>query len=479
LLADTEAVPSTRRDITTIPDTPSGKSLKGWLQALGSGKTEVLQAFLEANYDAQQLKRRSARDRALIQMEFLAGFGQRQPLKLINSTPWETTVLGEAAVLEDWTKVTLRVSPEAPHQIVAVINEPVAPPKDIVQSVQPEEVVPRLQRYARKMADSDRFSGVVLLARKNDVLFSQAYGQADKSKRLPNQMETRFGLASMGKMFTAVAIAQLVEAGKFSYNDSLAHVLPDYPNREVAAKVTIHHLLSHTAGLGDFFDKPGISDPGVKRERPRDHFRFFANDPLKFEPGTSWEYSNAGYMVLGEVIERVSGQEYHAYVQQHIFQRAGMTRTGYALGSTSAPQLAVGYTKMDGDEWKPGPSDGGGSAAGGGYSTATDLLRFARALLDHRLLNEQSVQAITTSKAKANFAPNAAYGYGFMIQNANGTTSFGHGGGFPGVCTEMNIYPKEGVVFIVLSNYDPPTANKIAQRMQEMMPAVVRLVAQP
>ena len=456
-----------------IPDTPSGQRMKGWLQALSSGNMETLQAFIEENYEPQQLQRRSALDRARMEMDFLEGFGQRHPVRLIKSTPLETTVEGEAAVLEDWKKLTLRVSPDAPHRVVALMSEPAEPPASWKEKFRSQQPLSHLQNYASKLAHADRFSGVVLLAKNDKVLLSQAYGQADRSKALPNRMETRFGIASMGKMFTAVAIAQLVEAGKLRYDDTIAKVLPDYPNREIAEKVTIHHLLSHTSGLGDFFDKPGFAEPGLPLLRPRDFFRLFASDALKFEPGKGWDYSNAGFIILGAIIEHVSGQDFHSYVRQHIFQPAGMTQTGYAVsaspGTRTISDLAIGYTKMGSAQWKPGPSDGAGGPAGGGFSTAGDLLRFAHALLGHHLVSSQSLNMMTTGKAVANFAPDAEYGYGFMLQGGHGEKSFGHGGGFPGVCTQMDIFPLSGTVCIVLSNYDPPGANKIAVRAREVI----------
>ena len=457
---------------TSIPDTPSGRRLQGWLQAIRSGNVATLQAFIEANYEPQDLARRPARDRARMEMSFLQGFGERYPVQVVESTPWEITIVGEAALFEDWKKLTLKVSPSAPHHIVALMSMPAEPPVDLQRSLRKHSLplTREVERYASKLAKADRFSGVVLIAKQEKILLKQGYGHSNKGKPLPNQMETRFGIASMGKMFTAVAIAQLVEAGKLRYEDTIAQVLPDYPNRDIAGKVTIHHLLSHTAGLGDFFDELGRAKPGTVLQRPRDYFPLFADDPLQFEPGQGWSYSNAGFIVLGAIIEQISGQEYETYIRRHIFEPAAMKQTGYATGSAVAA-LAVGYSKMQSDEWKPGPSDGAGGPAGGGFSTAGDLLRFAQALFGHRLINAKSLNILTTSKASADFAPGAKYGYGFMLLGDDSGHSFGHGGGFPGVCTQLDIFPQSGLVSIVLSNYDPPGGNKIAERIREIVAA--------
>src|SRR5262249_10815599 len=149
--------------------------------------------------------------------------------------------------------------------------------------------------------------------------FQKAYGLADRDKKIPNDLNTRFRLGSMNKMFTSVAIAQLVQQGKMSYNDTVAKLLPDYPDKDIAAKIAVHQLLTHTSGLGDFFG-PEFREKKDTLHGLNDYLKLFAGKPLKFEPGKGWAYSNAGMIVAGLIVERVSGQNYYDYVREHIFK---------------------------------------------------------------------------------------------------------------------------------------------------------------
>jgi CubicO group peptidase (beta-lactamase class C family) len=180
---------------------------------------------------------------------------------------------------------------------------------------------------AAGLAHAGLFSGAVLIARHDRVLFSHAYGLADRKRRIPNTVRTRFRIGSMNKMFTAVAILQLVEAGKVKLTAPLGTYLPDYPNRQVATTVTIHQLLTHTGGTGDIFG-PAFDAHRKALRTLDDYVRLYGKRGLEFEPGSSWAYSNYGFLLLGVVIQRVTGQSYYHYVQQHVYAPAGMTRSG-------------------------------------------------------------------------------------------------------------------------------------------------------
>jgi CubicO group peptidase (beta-lactamase class C family) len=464
----------TIQGLSAIPNTPSGSRLKDWLKAVSTGDLETIIAFMNSHYDAEDLKQFPARDRAMGVMNGFYHFGAKHPIRVVQSGELETAIEGEAALSEQWLRVKIFVSPKGSHFISGVMIEPIEPPAEWAEKkvASSRDLISRMERFVQDMANSDLFSGVVLVAKGNKVLFQQAYGYADKERKIKNSMDTRFGLASMGKMFTAVSIAQLVEAGKLRYEDKLIKVLPDYPNKAVAEKITVHQLLTHTSGLGDFFDKPGIFEALPRLKGPRDYFPFFANDPLRFEPGMGWDYSNAGFVVLGAIIEQVSGQDYSSYVQEHVFRPAGMTHSAHDTIHGKVPNLAVAYSFEGGDTQRRGNivSDTGGPA-GGGASTAGDLLHFAQALLSHRLVNAKSLETMTTPKAKVIYEKDEDYGYGFMLRNENGHPVFGHGGGFPGVCTQMDVYPKDGYVVVVLSNYDPVMGYTIANKVRRMVAA--------
>ena len=223
------------------------------------------------------------------------------------------------------------------------------------------------------------------------LCLEKAYGLANKDTNTPNKIDTKFNIGSMNKMFTGVAIAQLAERGKLSFNDTVGKLLPDYPNKEVA-KVTVHQLLTHTSGMGSYHNEAYFSNLD-KMKTVGDPLRLFVNDRLAFEPGTRWQYSNSGYVVLGLIIEKVSGQDYFDYVKQHIFKPAGMVNTDSYEISKSVPNLALGYTRM---QFGRGPDPSGprrqnsrpakGSPAGGGYSRVEDMLKFSVALRSERLL---------------------------------------------------------------------------------------------
>ena len=307
-------------------------------------------------------------------------------------------------------------------------------------------------------AANDQFSGAALVAQDEDVLLEAAYGLADRAQNLPNQVDTKFNLGSMNKMFTAVSILQLMEAGKLSLDDTLLQHLPDYPNPEVAAQVTIHQLLTHTSGLGDVFTDEFIQDPHRYRSNA-DYLPLFVNEPLLFKPGEEFSYSNAGFVVLGLIIEKVSGQSYDEYVQQHIFDPSGMADSGAFAIDANIPNLATGYTTRDfmGNELDALTSNSGmipvkGFAAGGGYSSVEDLLRFRHALWGYKLLSAASTELLTTGKVE--MGPITRYSYGFMDRNAGGERVVGHTGGAPGICSFLYMYPDSGYTVVVLTNND-------------------------
>ena len=228
-----------------------------------------------------------------------------------------------------------------------------------------------LAARADRLAGEDEFSGAVLIAKDGRVLFSRAYGLADRNRRIPNTIRTRFRIGSMNKMLTAVAILQLVEAGKVKLTAPLGTYLPGYPNRDVATKVTIDHLLTHTGGTGDIFG-PEFDAHRKELRALADYVKLYRKRGPDFEPGSSWAYSNYGFILLGVVIEKVTGQSYYDYVQAHIYAPAGMTRSGSLPEHRPVPDRSIGYMKPPGTtEWLPNTDTlpYRGTSAGGGYST--------------------------------------------------------------------------------------------------------------
>jgi len=308
------------------------------------------------------------------------------------------------------------------------------------------------------LAAEDRFSGAVLVAQNEEILLLEAYGLADRLQGIPNQVDTKFNLGSMNKMCTAVAILQLMESGLLSLDDTIIQHLPDYPNDHVAAQVTLHHLLTHTSGLGDVFTATFAED--IQRYRSNiDYLPLFVDEPLQFQPGEQFLYSNAGFVVLGLIIERVSGQSYEDYIREHIFDPSDMLNTGAFDLDANTPGLAIGYTTQDfygnetgvlADNTPIIPIKG--FAAGGGYSTVEDLLRFRQALLNFELLSPETTELLLMGKVVVR--ENSRYAYGFTDRMVAGQRVVGHTGGAPGICSFLYIYPDTGYTVVVLSNSD-------------------------
>jgi D-alanyl-D-alanine carboxypeptidase len=322
-----------------------------------------------------------------------------------------------------------------------------------------------LADHAAERARADEFAGAVLVARHGKVLLQDAWGRANRDTGTANTPATRFRIGSMNKMFTAVATLQLVEAHKLALDDPIGRHLPNYPNKEVAAKVTVRHLLTHTGGTGDIFG-PEFDQHRLQLREHRDYLKLYGSRGLTQEPGARFEYSNYGFVLLGALIEQVTGGSYDDYVGDHIFRRAGMRSTGALPESVVVPDRAVGYLRTSpGGAWKPNTDTlpWRGTAAGGGYSTVGDLLRFAQALGSGTLISRATLAEATRQYQQQ-------YGYGFGVQGQGSLASYGHGGGAPGMNGELRIFPQLGYVVVSLSNLDPPAASELVEFFTLRMP---------
>jgi D-alanyl-D-alanine carboxypeptidase len=345
------------------------------------------------------------------------------------------------------------------------------------QSPVPAESDPakELQSYFDSLAAEKKLSGVLLVAKDGKTVASKAAGIANKATNAAIDLDTKFNLGSMNKMFTSVAIAQLAQAGRLSFTDTVGKHLTDYPNKEVADKVTIHHLLTHTSGLGMYWNEKWMA----QREKlltVAAHLPLFASDPPSFAPGEKFQYSNSGFMVLGAIIEKVSGQDYYSYMQEHVFKPAGMSDTGFYEPGKETPNLAIGYTTRS-EDGKPleeardnsDMREVKGGPAGGGYSTAPDLVKFHQALLSHKLLDKKHTELITTGKVDG--PRGSRYAYGFGDNSGSGKRSIGHNGGAPGIAADFAMFPDSGYTSVALMNSDPPFLMPIAKAMKERIPA--------
>lgn len=338
-----------------------------------------------------------------------------------------------------------------------------------------DDVLRTLDQWLGAMAGRDAFGGVVMVARDGRVLLSRVAGMADERAKVPNAPDTRFGLASVGKMFTAVAIGQLLDAGKLSLTDTVGKFLPGYPNEEVRRRVTIAHLLTHTSGLGSFFNDRYEATRGTLFTLA-DYLPLFERDTLLARPGTQWNYSNSGYLLLGRIIEVVAKESYYEYVRRHIFDRAGMRNTGFYDRTGGTPRGAIGYDQPDSSGRRVdnlGMRELRGSSAGGGYSTAADMVAFMAALMGDRLLRPETRVRFTTGKVDE-IAGRSRYGYGFSIRVRGDTAmAIGHTGGFPGTANQVFYFPKGRYALVVLMNRTGPRDGAV---LTETGKAMVQLV---
>ncbi|HTA64487.1 MAG TPA: serine hydrolase domain-containing protein [Xanthomonadaceae bacterium] len=339
-----------------------------------------------------------------------------------------------------------------------------------------------LERCLGAKAAQESFSGVISVTHHDRPIAFVARGVLAGPGSGPITAATRFNLASMGKMFTAVATAQLVDAGKIRWDDPVGKYVAGLTPE--ASVVTVRQLLTHSSGLGDFF-RPQNMDAMLKARTASDLLPLIAADRPSFPPGSKFSYSNSGFALLGILIERVSGQTYGDYLREHVFLPSGMTDTG--LGPEPLATLAVGMTALRGGpsaaptaadaavelQPAPGATQGYGSPAGGVFSTAADMQRFAHALLEDKLLSAATRNALTSPQIVAFPAkdgrPELGYGMGFGVGSEAGKRWFGHNGGTPGANVEFAEFPDEQWTLAVLSNRDPPVASNMFRYLKDLL----------
>jgi len=447
---------------TRFPDTPAGNQTKAWMDAFNAGDIEKYREFYRKNFPARV-------ERAARAMELRQENGGFELKKIEESTPTKIVALLQERLSDRFVRVSVEVDASEPHQMTRLDLQGVPRPAEFaLPHLSENELITAIRRKMDEEAAADRFSGAALVAKNGKTVFSQAYGLADREKKTANTLKTRFRLGSMNKMFTAVATLQLVQSGKLDLKAPFGNYLTDYPNKDVASKVTIEQLLSHTGGTGDIFG-PDFDKNRLELKTLQDYVKLYGTRAPEFAPGSRWQYSNYGFLLLGVIIEKVSGQSYYDYVRDHIFKPAGMTATASEPEDQVVPDRSVGYTRFTGGNLQPNTDTlpYRGTSAGGGYSTVEDLLKFATALQTNKLLNAQHTEMLTTGKVDT---PGGKYAYGFQEAMVNGVRCFGHGGGAPGMNGELKICPGPGYVIALLANMDPPAASRVADFITNRLP---------
>lgn len=315
-----------------------------------------------------------------------------------------------------------------------------------------QALVRRIQAHCERLSREHEFSGAVMLVRNKRPLVEKTYGLRNRADKLAVRLDTKFNVASIGKLFTSLAIMRFAAAGAIRLDAPLLDAWPDYPHRSVAERITIAQLLTHTAGLGNnvlFKPKTGLNGTSTHQ----DYLRLFLDDGVTEEPGGEAAYSNDGYVLLGALIEKLSGLDFREHCRRTIFDPLGMTSTGFSAPDDIVPNLAIPYVR---DLYRPGVWRSAlgadampGGAFGGGYSTVADLCRFGRGMLANQLLTPEWSKTWTQGRVAFR---GEQYGFGVQVSSINGHQIIGHTGGHSGVAGELLIAPDLGYVFAVLSN---------------------------
>lgn len=456
-----------------LPDTPAGRTVARYVEAFNTGDEQKMRAFILENVSPVALAQRPIEMRLGVYREMLEQMG--------GFVLHKVTGVGDARIdtlvrtrRGDWVALGFIFEPGQAGKLVGLSvtdaegpaeARPAASAADAPATLTESDALARVERLTDEAAKSDEFSGVVLVAKNGVPVYSKAAGLASVEHGAPNRVSTKFNLGSINKIFTQVAIGQLAEQGKLSFDDTIGKHLPDYPNKQAAERVTIRQLLTMRSGIGDFYGERFDSAPKERFRSVKDFLPLFASDPLRFEPGAREEYSNGGYIVLGAIVERLTGQSYYDYVRERVFRPAGMNDTDSYETDAGVRDLASGYTRR-------GARGGGrlnniytrpakGSPAGGGYSTAEDLLKFANALSAGKLLGPAYTRwVVTGDEPKA-----GAQAVALPLREG------GHGvaGGAPGINAALLMNFETGYTVVVMSNYDPPSAQGLAMGIRDLL----------
>jgi CubicO group peptidase (beta-lactamase class C family) len=387
-------------------------------------------------------------------------------LRIEQSEPLSITALLAEKDSDRIARRMFTLSADDPRTVVGATLLAITRPTDLaLPRLTEDAALNALAKRADTLAAEDRLSGAMLIARRGTIVFEKNWGLADREIKTPVTPQTRFRLGSANKMFTAIAVLQLVNEGKLALDGTVGRYLPDYPSAEVAGKVTVRHLLNHTGGTGDIFG-PEFMARRTSLKTHADYVQLYGARAPEFEPGTKVAYSNYGMVLLGTLIEKVRGMSYYDYVRENIFRPAGMSDTDSLPEDQNVPNRSLGYMwQTDGWTSNADTLPYRGTAAGGGYSTVRDLLRFANALETGTLLPKALLEEATTPQNQEGW-----YGYGFMLGGEGALRSYGHGGGAPGMNADFRIYPELGVVVVGLSNLDVPAATRIVEFYTARMP---------
>lgn len=471
------------------------KRLEEVIEVLNTGDYATMRAYLEANsvhtvaYNPPNQKTFPWEVQALQQI--LDRYRRSRGLDLVRVTtepsaggPVRPDVVGivRNRLTGDEEYLAVAVEPQPPHRITWLPSIPSAVVATLglkraaSVGVTEQERLDEIGSYLKRLGDAGVFSGAVIIARDGKPVLAQAYGHADRARKIPNTLETPFLMASMTKLFTGLAIGQLVEQGKLSYDDPLSKFLPDFPDAESAKKIRIKHLLSHTAGLGDGLPPLENPDWHDARTTVKALVDGFERKPPAFEPGTKWAYSNMSFVLLGRVIELVTGEDYYDYMQKNVFGPAGAKSASFPMlprNGVAVVPMAYPYDYSWDDEnarWYEdnylGKHSRRGSSAGGSIVSALDLLELSNAMRAGRIVKPETFRLHSSAKPELG---STIYGYGFITGPYLGRPFVGHNGRAFGHCTDFGELRDTPYTIIVLSNLARGSCAEVAGRILRVL----------
>ena len=321
--------------------------------------------------------------------------------------------------------------------------------------------VTRMEQVIQSYVSSKQFMGSVLVARGNDIILDKGYGFANLEWNIPNSPTTKFRLGSITKQFTAACILLLEERGKLSVDDPVKKYMPDAP--AAWGTITIFNLLTHTSGIPNFTGFPDYHSTEPFPVAPAELVARFRDKPLDFEPGAKWNYSNSGYVLLGYLIEKITGESYAKFVQENIFTPLGMKDSGYDSNAAITLQRASGYSPAPGGIINTSYIDMTVPfSAGGLYSTTEDLLRWEQALFGGKVLSAASLEKMTTPFKND-------YAFGLTVQTMYGRKAIHHEGGIEGFNTDLEYFPEGKLTVIVLANLNGVGAGAVATKLMALV----------
>ncbi len=462
------------KDDLNFPKGKMGQVVQETVEMFNSNDPKKINQFITKHSAKDILKKFSIEDIQEYLMDNYRKTGGVNFYSIRNYTPSrpdKTVIIVNDNNFDSWYAFTLSFTNTTDYVIDSLWFSSAKTPLNIeAPEISETELSNKANALLNKLSVKDVFSGTVLIAKGDQVLFEKAYGEASKRFHAANTIDTKFNLGSMNKMFTAIAIMQLVERQKVTLNDAISKYIDEsWLPKEIIDKVTIHHLLSHTSGLGSYFNKTYWNSSRELYRTIEEFKPLVKGSSLAFAPGEKYRYSNTGMLLLGVIIQESTGQNYFDYIRENIYQPAGMTNSDSYEMDEPIDNLAIGYipTSNNTSGWKNNIFKHviKGGPAGGGFSTVKDLHRFALALRNEKLVSKSSLALLWTDHTKSR------YGYGFTIQNSKIGKVVGHGGGFPGLNSQLDIFLDHGYIVAVMSNYDrgaSPVSKKIYEWIERL-----------